>query len=447
MMRLSEAAQALGCEWRGEDLRFESVGTDSRNIVPGSLFVALRGERFDGHAFASEALSKGAVAVMVEEGDAEPALVVPDTLRGLGGLAAHWRGLMSAKIAAVTGSNGKTTVKEMLAGILRTYAGSDVVHVTPGNLNNAIGVPLTLLSLRPQHRYAVVEMGMSRPGEIAYLAGLVHPDVALVNNAQAAHLEGMGSIEAVAREKGSIYEGLQENGVAVINADEACAGQWQNMAKRHRQLSFGFGDGEVRGCYELTKEGSRICLSTPEGDSGLYLRVPGEHNARNALAAAAMALALQMPIESILSGLAEFSGVPGRLVRKSCLMGGTLIDDSYNANPGSVLAAIRVLAACSGTRILVLGDMGELGERAERLHEDIGRAVREAGIDRLLALGELTVHAVKAFGAGGMHFERIEELLAEIENALAPDVTVLVKGSRFMKMERVVQSFEEACPA
>jgi UDP-N-acetylmuramoyl-tripeptide--D-alanyl-D-alanine ligase len=447
MMRLSEAAKALASDFRGEDVWFGSVGTDSRHIVPKSLFVALRGPRFDGHAFASEALAKGANAVMVEQSTAEPALIVPDTRRGLGDLARHWRGLMPAKIVAVTGSNGKTTVKEMLAAILRVHAEDGAVHSTQGNLNNDVGVPLTLLGLKPNHRYGVIEMGMNHPGEIAYLAALARPDVALVNNAQPAHLKGLGSVEAVAREKGAIYGALGAAGVAIINANDAHAHLWREMAGTRRHLGFGLEAGEVRGSYQEAGEGCRLCLSTPAGEGGVRLRVPGEHSARNALAAAAAALALDVPFDAILSGLAGFTGVPGRLMRKPCLMGGMLIDDTYNANPGSVRAALKVLATCGGTRILVLGDMGELGSGAEQLHEDIGREAKQAGIDRLFALGEQSIHAVRAFGSGGMHFERVEELLAEIENALGPGVTVLVKGSRFMKMERVVQSFEQVCPA
>jgi len=446
-MRLHEAARALGAKAVGQDVAFDIVATDSRKLPAGSLFVALRGPRFDGHSYAEQAIRQGAAAVLVEASaqlEVAPAIVVEDSRLALGQLAAWHRRQMPAKVLAITGSNGKTTVKEMCAAILRAHAGQEAVLATEGNLNNDIGLPLMMLRLAPAHRYAVLEMGMNHPGELTYLSGLGQPDVALVNNAQRAHLEGLGSVAAVARAKGEIFSGLKADGVAIYNADDASAGIWQALTAGRPSLSFGLAQGEIRADVKALDYGSELELQTPAGSARVTLQVPGEHNARNAVAAAAACHALGVPLADIAKGLASYGGVKGRLQRHACILGATLIDDTYNANPDSVAAAINVLARQPGTRILVLGDMGELGPGAADLHAEIGSKAKAAGIDRLLALGDLSVEAVKAFGPGGMHFERVEEMLAEIENALATNVTVLVKGSRFMKMERVVNSFVEA---
>ncbi len=441
-MHLHEIAQALNATSIGDDVAIGEIVTDTRKLSPGCLFVALKGPRYDGHDFAATALQRGAAAVMVAASanlTLSPALVVEDTLLALGRLAAWHRDRMPAKIAAITGSNGKTTVKEMLAAILAAETGAAGVLSTEGNLNNDIGMPLTLLRLGREHRYAAIEMGMNHAGELAYLTNIARPDVALVNNALRAHLEGLGSVEAVARAKGEIYAGLGENGIAIINADDAHAELLRELAGNHPVLRFGYSDNaDVR-----ILPGDQFALATPAGRIEAALHVPGQHNLRNAAAAASLALALNIPAASIARGLSAYSGVKGRLQIHACILGATLIDDTYNANPDSVLAAIQVLAARPGRRILVLGDMGELGADAAALHREVGERARDAGIERLLCLGELTLHTVAAFGPGGMHFERIEELLAEIECALAPDFSVLVKGSRFMHMERVVKSFQE----
>lgn len=447
-MRLHEAAQALNAAAVGADIGITAVVSDSRQLSPGCLFVALKGPRYDGHSFAAKALEQGAAAVMVAASAQmaiSPALMVDDTLQALGQLAAWHRSRMPAKVAAITGSNGKTTVKEMLAAILSIEAGAASVLATEGNLNNDIGMPLTLLKLGPQHRYAAIEMGMNHPGEISYLTQIARPDVALVNNALRAHLEGLGTIEAVARAKGEIYAGLKDDGIAIINIDDPHADLWLSLAIRHKVMSFGFAEqADVRiVAASPTELKTPLVLETPAGRIETTLQVPGQHNLRNAAAAASLALALGIPARSIADGLANYSGVKGRLQAHACILGATLIDDTYNANPDSVLAAIQVLAALPGTRILVLGDMGELGPDAAKMHREVGEKAHAAGIDRLLCLGEMTINSVEAFGKNAMHFERIEELLAEIECALGPQVTVLVKGSRFMKMERVVQSFKE----
>ena len=459
MMRLSQAAQALGVPFAGRDMEFTAVSTDSRAVRRGDLFVALRGERFDGHEFVAQAAAAGASAAMVDSRSGIrdsamqlPLLVVADTLSALGKLAQYWRRQFDIPLVALTGSNGKTTVKEMLAAILReaVNTGSRVpnpeslVLATRGNLNNHIGVPLTLLELRREHRYAVIEMGMNHAGEISYITRLAEPDVALITNAGLAHIEFLGSTEAIARAKGEIFEGLQADGVAVINADERYAPLWRELAAGKKQIEFGLGaSAAVSASYRLRGLDSEIILKTPLGEARAVVPAPGLHNVRNALAASAAASALQVPPAAVAAGLARFPGVKGRLQRKSGLHGATLIDDSYNANPDSARAAIAVLAQMPGTKLLVLGDMGELGPQAAALHAEVGAFARASGIDRLLTLGELSARAAQAFGAGARHFPRIEELLAEIENALAPDVTVLVKGSRFMQMERVVRSFED----
>jgi UDP-N-acetylmuramoyl-tripeptide--D-alanyl-D-alanine ligase len=447
-MRLSEAAAMLGVPFAGADAEVKRVSTDSRSIRPGDLFIALRGEKFDGGAFAAQALQQGAAGVVLDAAQAPGiamAIRVDDTRLALGRLATAWRQRFAIPVVAITGSNGKTTVKEMLAAILRVEAGADaaVLH-TEGNLNNDIGLPLMLLRLRDTHQFAVLEMGMNHAGEIDYLTRLARPDVALVNNALSAHIGFLGSIENIARAKGEIFNGLSDAGIAVFNADDAHASLWREANARRCIVDFGLRQpASVRGQYRPSVFGSVLTLSLPNAELEVNLQVPGEHNVMNALAAAAAAFALDVSHRSIVTGLSGFAGVKGRLQKKPALHGSTFIDDTYNANPDSVKAALAVLAQQAGKKVLVLGDMGELGADAAAMHAQIGLAARDAGIDRLLALGDLSRETVGAFGAGAMHFERIQELLAELENELTPDTTVLVKGSRFMQMERVVQSFME----
>jgi UDP-N-acetylmuramoyl-tripeptide--D-alanyl-D-alanine ligase len=447
-MKLSEAAQMLGVPFAGDDVEVLRVSTDSRAIQPGDLFIALRGEKFDGGTFAAQAQQQGAAGVVLDHAQAPgltQAIRVDDTRIALGRLAAAWRARFSLPLVAITGSNGKTTVKEMLAAILRVEAGSDAAVLnTEGNLNNDIGLPLMLLRLRDTHQFAVLEMGMNHAGEIDYLTRLAQPDVAVVINALTAHIGFLGSVEAIARAKGEIFAGLSASGIAVFNADDPHAHLWREQNAQRPVVDFGLASAsKVRGHFEPTAFGSALTLSLPNGTLEVTLQVPGRHNVMNALAAAAAACALDIGHGSIVAGLSSFTGVKGRLQKKPALHGSTFIDDTYNANPDSVKAALAVLAQQPGTKLLVLGDMGELGSDAAAMHAQIGLAARTAGVDRLLALGELTKETVGAFGAGAMHFERIQELLAELENALTPDTTVLVKGSRFMQMERVVNSFTE----
>ncbi len=461
MMQLSQAAAALQARQTGVDVRFSAVSTDTRTIAPGDLFIALKGENFDGSKFVAEALKAGAVAAVVNAASREQLaqslnpessiLYVEDTRIALGQLAAHWRKQFDIPLIAITGSNGKTTVKEMLAAILREATGSeDSVLATKGNFNNDIGMPLTLLKLRATHRYAVIEMGMNHPNEIDYLTRIACPDVALVNNATGAHLQGLGSVEGVARAKGEIFAGLKSDGTAVINADDVHAALWRNLAGQYRLMDFALEhSAAVRGTWSVQGYGGALQARTPAGELKLVLQVPGEHNARNALAAATAALAVQVPLPTIVSALEGFGGVAGRLQRKQALHGATLIDDTYNANPASMHAALEVLAQAQGKRIFVLGDMGELGDDAAQFHREIGIAARELGIERLCALGTLSAEAVREFGAGAQHFADIDALNAALEKELDAQTTVLVKGSRFMKMERVVQfcaqDKEKAC--
>lgn len=448
MLRLSQAAVATGGQVVGPDVRFDAVCSDSRALRPGDLFVALRGERFDGHVFVADCLKKGAVAAIVDRRwDAQgamPLLQVEDTRLALGALASAWRRRFDIPIAAITGSNGKTTVKEMLAAILRANSAEEAVLATQGNLNNDIGLPLTLFKLTPEHRYAVIEMGMNHPGEISYLTRLAQPTVALVNNALPAHLEGLGSVEAVAHAKGEIFEGLAAEGTAIINGDDAYAPLWRSLAAGRRVQTFGLDHpADVSAEYLLADESSELTLHTSQGTIALKLAIPGLHNVRNALAAASAALAMGAPLTAVAAGLEAYTGIKGRLQRKSGKHGATLIDDTYNANPASMRAAIDVLARCSGSRILVMGDMGELGREAARMHHEIGVYAREAGLDGLFALGELSAESVAGFGSKGRHYEQPEALAIALEPDLTADTTVLVKGSRFMRMERVVGLLEK----
>jgi UDP-N-acetylmuramoyl-tripeptide--D-alanyl-D-alanine ligase len=446
MMDLREAARAVEGELHGAAQRFDGVSTDSRAVGAGELFVALEGERFDGHEYVAEAQKRGAAGALtsrlVQTQVPMAQVVVEDTRLALGRLAAYWRGRFALPVVALTGSNGKTTVKEMLASILAAHLGDrSRVLATEGNLNNDIGMPLTLLRLREEHRFAVIEMGMNHEGEIDYLTHIAQPTVAVVNNAQRAHVGILGSIEAIARAKGEIYAGLRGSGVAVVNEDDAFAGYWKGLNAAHRIVTFGLSPAaDVR----AEPAGRGWLFHIPGHEFVLELLVRGEHNVRNALAAGAAAVALELPADMIRSGLAEFRGVPGRLQRRRSASGAWVIDDSYNANPESMKAAIRVLAAEPGRRVFVMGDMGELGAGADGMHAEVGTFARESGIDALFTLGEASRHAAQAFGAGAQPFGDVESLIAAAGRESASGATLLVKGSRFMRMERVADALAGA---
>jgi UDP-N-acetylmuramoyl-tripeptide--D-alanyl-D-alanine ligase len=452
MMDMREAARGAGGEARGANTHFAAVSSDTRTIAEGALFVALRGERFDGHEYLAAARARGAVAAMVDErapgagGDSPlPLLIVDDTRLGLGRLAAYWRSKFTLPLIAVTGSNGKTTVKEMIAAILTEHAGAGRAYATPGNLNNDIGLPLTLLGLRAQHTCAVVELGMNHAGETAYLAAIAQPTVALVNNAQREHQEFMHAVEDVAHEHGAVFSALPADGVAVLNADDAYADYWRGVCAPRRVLDFGIDrPAAVSGRYALRDFGSEIVLCIAQGEAPVSLQAAGVHNVRNALAAAAAATAAGVGLSAVVRGLAGFHPVQGRLQKTSGSRGAIVLDDTYNANPDSVIAAIEVLARASGRKFLVLGEMGEVGAQGAAFHAEVGRHARAMGVDRLYLLGESCTHAAAAFGEGARHYGDIDALLAELEPGLGAGVTVLVKGSRFMRMERVVQALTGA---
>jgi UDP-N-acetylmuramoyl-tripeptide--D-alanyl-D-alanine ligase len=444
MMSLADAAAVTAGRVSGGNPPFTGVSTDTRTLRSGDLFVALRGERFDGHGFLSQAMGGGASAAMVDnrhQGEFPlPVVVVQDTRLSLGDLARSWRARFSPALVAVAGSNGKTTVKEMLASILRSHAGESAVLATAGNLNNDIGLPLTLLRLRAQHRCCAIELGMNHKGEIAYLAGIAAPTVAVVNNAQREHLEFMNSVEEVAAENAAVYDALPAGGVAVINADDAHADYFRRRAGARRVVDFGLAAAaRVTGSYTLNPLTSEVCIRTPAGEAQVTLAIPGLHNVRNALAAAASAFAVGINEKTIEQGLRAFRPYTGRLQVKQAKSGATVIDDTYNANPDSVRAAIDVLASCPAPTALVLGDMGEVGAQGAAFHREVGSYAASRKISRLYAIGEATRHAVEAFGAQGKHFDSLDALLAQIEGK-----SILVKGSRFMKMERVVAALTGA---
>ncbi len=433
---LVRLAEVLGAGLQGPTVTIRGLSTDSRVPRPGSLFVALRGPRFDGHAYAADALAAGAAGVLVEHADGlEPALVVADTREALGKVGHWWRQETDPLVVGVTGSNGKTTVKQMLVSIL---AGVGKTSATRGNLNNDVGVPLTLAKLSRDDQYAVIEMGANHMGEIAYLAGLARPDVALVNNANPAHLEGFGSIANIARAKGEIYEALGEDGVAVINADDPHAHVWMALAAGRTIVDFGMGGGaRVRG--RALSPAGHCRIELPGDTLELMLPVPGLHNLYNALAATAAAVALEIPAERIAAGLEGFEPPAGRLRPCAARCGADILDDSYNANPASLEAGARVLIAGAGEPWVALGDMAELGDDAPRLHQEAGRLLMHLGVRRLYACGPLSLHAAKGFGSEARHFDSRDDLIAALEQDLTAGVSLLVKGSRSSGMDKVVE--------
>ncbi len=452
MMSLAELAQQIpGSRLvSARPVRFRHVSTDTRTIEPGALYVALRGERFDGHDFSPQALERGAVALMVERPLAlqVPQLIVADARRALGVAAARWRDRFSLPVIAVTGSNGKTTLTQMIAAVLQhafgERAGRRNFLATRGNRNNEIGVPLTLFELAPGQRAAVLELGMNHPGEIAYLAQLVKPTVAVVNNAQREHQEFMRSVEATAHENGAAIAALPPDGVAVFPADDPCVGIWRQLAGTRRVLDFALHErAGVTVQFEPRADGSRLEIATPAGAIETSLGVAGEHNVHNALAATACCLAIGIAPAAIAAGLASFVPLAGRGARRAGAGGATVIDDTYNANPDSVRAAIDLLARQPAPRALLLGDMGEVGERGTEFHREIGAHARSRGVEHLFATGMQAREAVAAFGQGGEHFEGVEQLIdaaRRLQSGAAPAATLLVKGSRFMRMERVVKA-------
>lgn len=450
-MRLSELAEITGGELRGDDPELGTVSIDTRTLKPGDLYVAIRGARFDGNEFVAGAAEAGACAAVVErfsDGCDLPQLKVPDGRLALGRLGSAWRQRWPGRVVGITGSNGKTTVKEMVAAVLGVAAPA---HKTQGNLNNDFGVPLTLLQLRPEHRFAAIEMGANHLGEIAYVGGLAVPDVAIIANAGAAHLEGFGSLEGVARGKGELIGALPAGGVAVLNADDRFFDFWCGLAGDRTVMSFGFseaasiradpesiamrlGEAGFRTSFDLVYKGERFSMA---------LALAGRHNVTNALAAAGAALILGLDMEQIRTGLARIAPVPGRLEPVRGLRGSLLINDAYNANPTSFGAALEVLTSLPGESWVALGAFGELGDTSSELHAGIGRQARSLGVKRLFTIGPNADQAAEAFGDGATHFETQEELIEDLGAGLSADVSILVKGSRSQKMDRVVEALRE----
>lgn len=443
-MGLQELAQAVDGELQGRDVVFKGVSTDTRTLMSEDLFVALVGPNFDGHAFVETARRKRAAGALVDRilPVDLPQVAVNDTRLGLGRIAAHWRDKFDCPVVAVTGSNGKTTVKEMIGSILGSQ---EHILVSTGNLNNDIGLPLVLCRLREEHSVAVVEMGMSHPGEIDYLTRLARPQVAVITNAAPAHLEGLGSVAAIAQAKAEIFAGLAADGIAIVNGDDAYAPMWRQAAQNHDLVTFGIEQVADVMAEDISMEGggSVFTLNTPAGSTEVTLSMAGSHNIMNALAAAAAAIAVGAVIEQVRCGLESMAPVKGRLRLHECVNGATLIDDSYNANPSSTAAAVRVLAAASGRKIFVLGDMKELGQDAEELHAQIGRLAKQAGINQLLTFGESSQAAAIAFGKGAAHFQDKSRLSEMLRSCLTADTTVLIKGSRGMRMEDVVSTLTD----
>ncbi|MFP3606407.1 UDP-N-acetylmuramoyl-tripeptide--D-alanyl-D-alanine ligase [Paraburkholderia sp. SIMBA_053] len=458
MFSLREAAALIpGATVIGDDsVTFERVSTDSRSAGPGDLFVAIKGERFDAHDFLGDVAARNVTAALVSRTPQDwsvPALRVTDTRVGLGALARGWRRKFGMPLVAVTGSNGKTTVKEMIASIFAAAVGADARLATAGNFNNDIGLPLTLFRLNAAHRLAVVELGMNHPGETSLLAKIAEPTVAVVNNAQREHQEFMATVEAVALEHASVIHALNPDGVAVFPADDAFASIWRVAATGNRIVDFALNSDERTTEAAVTGrfDGKLLSVDTPQGHVEITLQVLGNHNAHNALAATSAALAAGVSLDAIKRGLESFGAVKGRLQVKHAalgtLAGATVIDDTYNANPDSMRAAIDVLASHASPRVLVMGDMGEVGDNGPEFHREIGAYAKERGIDALYAMGDASRDACTAYGAGAHHVADIGTLVAQLQQAgFGAAATLLVKGSRFMQMERVVDAVTSPQP-
>ena len=445
-------------EEEAKSLRLSRVGTDSRQIEVGELFIALAGERFDAHEFLEQVANSGAGAALINNSEKcpanLPAVCVANTRTGLGDLAKAWRSSHSIPLALVSGSNGKTTVKEMIASIFKAAAGEAHTLVTKGNLNNEIGLPLTLLKLRSTDRLAVVELGMNHPGETAQLAAIAQANIALINNAQREHQEFMATVEAVAKEHGLAIENLPADGTAVFPADSEYTSYWKNLAGNRTTLDFALNAPATVSGEWLNASANQLKISTPQGSMTVRLQILGEHNAKNALAATAVAIAAGIPLEIIQLGLEKFEPVTGRMQKHQINSQTIVIDDSYNANPDSVRAAVDVLSTINMPAWLVLGDMGEVGEQGPEFHREVGSYAGEKGIQKLFATGDLSKEAVMAYrntpNAQGtaQHFSDVQDLCVELKKSLVArssdeETTILVKGSRFMRMERVVKALAE----
>lgn len=442
-MSLDDISEILSAEYMGDNITVKGVSTDTRTIKGGELFIALKGPNFDGHRFVGAAIEKGAVACLVQEkvnaqAEVDHVVFTKDTHQALGLLAKAWRQKFNKPVFAITGSNGKTTVKEMIANIIKQ---GQKVMATHGNLNNDIGVPLTLFRLNDDYDAAVIEMGANHLDEINYLSNIALPDIAVITNIGTAHLEGFGSIENTAKAKGEIFNGLEKSGTAIINADDSFFDYFKDITAEYKVLSFGYKNKADISCQcESNTTGSHLKVTTPKGNCEVNLKLLGTHNVMNALAAIAAAVAAKLPLEQIVQGLESLEPVNGRLQMKSGINTSRVIDDTYNANPTSLHAAINVLHTFSGKRFLALGDMGELGDNSDDLHVEAGSYARESGVDSLYSFGKLAAKAAKKFGENGFCYDKHEDMINALRNELSQDVTLLVKGSRSMHMENIVNA-------
>ncbi len=451
MFELSKAASAINAIHLGKNVHVNRVTCDSRSVRQGDLFVALKGQRFDAHKFVGDAFESGAVAAMVHRGwqgnFQQPLLVVDDDTRlGFGKLAAWWRKKFKIPVIAVTGSNGKTTVKEMITAILRNCDGEETVLATAGNLNNDIGVPITLVQIRECHKYAVIEMGMNNRGEIEYLSGITSPTMGLITNAGSAHIGNLGSISEVAKAKGELVDGLTTGSKIILNLDDPSVGRWKKQAKGLSVVGFGFNDfSDVSATFDLQNNRSEVDMLVFGKPCKINLNVPGIHNVRNAMAAAAVCSSLGISNKDISVGLEKYVGVAGRL-RLIDLPGNIrLYDDSYNANPDSMKAALTVFSGLEGLKFFIMGDMGELGGDSSELHKDIGGFAKEIGVDRLFGFGEAVAFSVEGFGGKSNQYFSKKDLLQDLIMVLQPGVNILVKGSRSCRLETLVSDIVGFC--
>jgi len=445
-LTLAEIAEITGGTLVGADIALDSVATDSRLVKTDQLFIAIKGERFDAHEFVKDLVGKAGAALVHKKIDCDlPQVIVKDTLQGLADLASGWRARYAKPVIGLTGSNGKTTLKEMLSAILSV---ENNVLATHGNLNNEIGMPLSLLRIRDEHDFAVIEMGANHPKEIEFLTNIARPDVAVVNNAGAAHLEGFKNLAGVAQAKGEIFFGLGTQGVAIINADDTFADYWKDLNKDREFITFGI-DNESTISGHLSSDGG-LMIKVGNTEVRANLKLLGRHNAMNALAATAVSTALGIKLEIIIEGLDSLQPVKGRLAPVTGIYNSQVLDDTYNANPDSAVAALEVLAQRKNT-VFVLGDMAECGENAEEMHQSIGKKAKQLGISRMYCLGAHSLRACKVFGENGKSFIEMDDLVTTLKNDIASDsssqekgsLTVLVKGSRSMKMERVVTTLSQ----
>lgn len=446
-MYLDQVAKVLQGTLRGKNLLWTELQSDTRKIMPGQVYIALKGEQFDGHDFLQEAEQKGAGALIAEAKSVQkksysiPVVMVEDTTQALGKLAHYWRAQFSIPIVGVTGSCGKTTVKSMIGNIL-SLAGNTLV--SEGSFNNQFGLPFTLLKLNASHQYGVFELGANHLGEIDYLANLLKPTVSLITNVRQAHLAGFKTVQNIAQEKGQIYAHLDPEGTAIFNAEEAYLSEWEELLHHQKKITFGLSQGDVFAQeVVLGLSGSTFVLRSPLEKQKIQLSFPGQHNVMNALAAATVAYALKIPMDCVVEGLETFTGVKGRLKGLRGPQGSWLIDDSYNANPDSFKAAVDVLQQASGQKILVMGDMGELGEKAPAYHQEIGAYAKSKGVDQLLGVGTLSQFALKAFGEGAKGFSDKPTLIAHLTPLLNSKTTVLIKGSRLAGMEEVFHALTQ----